>query len=82
MIISQQELSLLIYKQDFLIKEDTNILIMKKLDKIEQIKFNHDNIFKHCDYDKWVTASANEFVFELTRDLADPTKDFLPFLFY
>ena len=49
LIISQQELSLLIYKQEFLIKEGTNILIMKKLDSINKIKFNHDKIFKYCD---------------------------------
>ena len=24
----------------------------------------------------------NELVFELTKDFADPTKDFLPFLFH
>jgi hypothetical protein len=73
---------LLIQKQDFLIKEDTNIFIMNSIDSIEQIKFNLTEIKKLGEYDKYVTASRNEFVFELSRDLADPTKDFLPFLFY
>ena len=37
---------------------------------------------QYCDYDKFNNGSSNEFVFELTRDLADPTKDYFPFLYY
>ena len=55
---------------------------MQAIDSIQSIPFNHDNIQKYCDYDKRINRSSNELVFELTRDMADPTKDYFPFLFY
>jgi len=55
---------------------------MQAIDQIQSIQFNHDNIQKYCDNDKLVNRSSNELVFELTRDMADPTKDYFPFLFY
>ena len=82
LIISQQDLLLLLQKQECLIKEDTNIFIMKTIDSIEALPFNHDKIEQYCENDKYNNCSSNEFVFELTRDLADPTKDYFPFLFY
>ncbi len=82
LIISQQDLQLLIQKQECLIKEDSNIFIMKTIDKIEAVSFNHEKIKQYCDYGKYINSSSNEIVFELTRDLADPTKDYFPFLFY
>ena len=55
---------------------------MKTIDSIELVSFNFDNIQKYCSCDKEINISSNELVFELTRDLADPTKDYLPFVFY
>ena len=55
---------------------------MKTIDTIEVVPFNHDKIQQYCGDDKEINKSSNEFVFELTRDLADPTKDYFPFLFY
>ena len=55
---------------------------MQAIDSIQSIPFNHDNIQKYCGWDKWINCSSNELVFELTRDMADPTKDYFPFLFY
>ncbi len=82
LIMSQQDLQLLIQKQECLIKEDTNIFIMKSIDSIETLPFNHEKIEQYCGDDKEINLSSNELVFELTRDLADPTKDYFPFLFY
>jgi hypothetical protein len=55
---------------------------MKNIDSIESIPFNHENIYEYWDDDKEINGSSNELVFELTRDLADPTKDYFPFIFY
>ena len=55
---------------------------MQAIDSIQSIPFNHDNIQKYCGCDKRINFSSNELVFELTRDMADPTKDYFPFLFY
>ncbi len=55
---------------------------MKTIDSIEPLPFNHEKIQKYCGYDKWINGSSNELVFELTRDFADPTIDYFPFLFY
>ena len=55
---------------------------MQAIDQIQSIPFNHDYIQKYCTYDKYINHSSNELVFELTRDMADPTKDYFPFLFY
>ena len=55
---------------------------MKTIDIIEPIPLNHDKINEYCNLDKYINGSSNELVFELTRDLADPTKDYFPFLFY
>ena len=55
---------------------------MKTIHSIEALPFNHDKIEQYCENDKYNNCSSNEFVFELTRDLADPTKDYFPFLFY
>ena len=43
---------------------------------------NNDEIRKHCGDDKLINGVNEELVFELTRDFADPTLDFLPFLFH
>ncbi len=50
----------------------TNIFIMKKIDLIEIIPFDHDIIYKHLGFGKSVNGLINEFVFELSRDFADP----------
>jgi hypothetical protein len=55
---------------------------MKNIESVETESFNHDKIEKYCTSDKYFNKSSNEYVFELTRDLADPTKDYFPFLFY
>jgi hypothetical protein len=55
---------------------------MNAIDSIEPLPFNHEKIKKYCDHDKNFNNSSNELVFELTRDLADPTKNYFPFLFY
>ena len=84
--ISQQDLLLLIQNQECLLKKDTNILFMKNKDIIEPIPFNYDNEkFKDYlwhGYEKWINSSYYELVFELTRDLADPTFDYFPFLYF
>ena len=55
---------------------------MQAIDKIQSIPFNHVNIKEYFGCDKLINGSRNELVFELTRDMADPTKDYFPFLFY
>ncbi len=55
---------------------------MKTIHLIEQIQFNHEKIKEYQGNDKQNNGSSNELVFELTRDLADPAKDYFPFLFY
>ncbi len=55
---------------------------METLDSIKPLPFNYEKIQEHCSYDKLINGSSNELVFELTRDLADPTKDYFPFLFH
>ena len=56
---------------------------MKTVDSIEALSFNHGKLRPFCDYNKIINdLSCIELVFELTRDLADPTKDYLPFIFY
>ena len=83
LIISLQDLWQLIPHNKCLINEDaTNIFIMQAIDQIQSIPFNHDNIDEYCNFDKEFNRSSNELVFELTRDMADPTKDYFPFLFY
>ena len=49
---------------------------MKKIDEIDQQPFNYDRLKDYCCQDKQVNGTSNELVFELTRDMADPTKDF------
>ena len=74
---------LLIQDNKCLINEETtNIFIMQAIDSIQSIPFNHHNIQKYWGNDKYFNQSSNELVFELTRDMADPTKDYFPFLFY
>jgi len=70
----------LIKESEFLIKKDTNVFVMKTIDSIESISFHQ--IDSHITYDKVVNKLSNELVFELTRDIADPTLDYLPFIFY
>ena len=55
---------------------------MKKIDEIDQQPFNYDRLKDYCSQDKQVNGTSNELVFELTRDMADPTKDFFPFIFH
>ncbi len=56
---------------------------MKTVDSIEAVSFNHDNLKPFCNNNKCVRSlNGIELVFELTRDLADPTKDYIPFIFY
>jgi hypothetical protein len=55
---------------------------MKKIDEIDQVPFNYDRLKDYCSQDKQVNGTSNELVFELTRDMADPTKDFFPFIFH
>jgi hypothetical protein len=55
---------------------------MKKIDEIDQVPFNYDRLKDYCCQDKQVNGTSNELVFELTRDMADPTKDFFPFIFH
>ena len=38
--------------------------------------------FQYSAHDKFNNGSFNELIFEATRDFADPTLDFFPFLFY
>jgi len=80
LIIKKEELFGLIKDSEFLIKEDTNVFVMKTIYSTESISFQQ--IDSHCDYDKYMNCLSNEFVFELTRDIADPTLDYLPFIFY
>ena len=54
---------------------------MKTINTIEQIQFNNEKIKQYCSCDKFNNQSRYELVFELTRDFADPTKDYFPFLF-
>ena len=53
---------------------------MKTIDSIESISYQQ--IYSHSGYDKNMNCLSNELVFELTRDIADPTLDYLPFIFY
>ena len=53
---------------------------MKSIDSIESISFQQ--IDEYMSNNKYVNRLSNELVFELTRDIADPTLDFLPFIFY
>ena len=55
---------------------------MKSINSIETIPFDDDEIIKHWGSNKWINSLSNELVFELSRDLADPIKDYLPFLFH
>ena len=55
---------------------------MQTVDSIQSVPFNHDKIKEYCGDDKNINCSSNELVFELTRDIADPTNGFFPFLFY
>ena len=55
---------------------------MQTVDSIQSVPFNHDKIKEYCTWDKSINCSSNELVFELTRDIADPTNDFFPFIFY
>ena len=55
---------------------------MNSIDSIEQLPFNYQKIKQYLGLNKWNNGSNNELVFELTRDLADPTKDYFPFIFY
>jgi len=38
-------------------------------------------MYSYCGGEKQINGCRNEFIFELTRDFADPTKDYFPFLF-
>ena len=53
---------------------------MKTIYSIESISFQQ--IYSHRGHDKYINGQSNELVFELTRDIADPTLDYLPFIFY
>ena len=70
----------LIKESEFLISKDTSVFVMKTIDSIESISYQQ--IYSHCEYDKYINGLSNELVFELTRDIADPTLDYLPFIFY
>ncbi len=72
LILSIEELAKNIKYEKYLIEEGTNIFIMKKIDLIETIPFDHEVIKQHIDNFKWNNALSNELVFELTRDFADP----------
>ena len=72
MIISLEELFKNIKEDKYLIDEGTNIFIMKTIDSIEMIPFDHEEIKKHCDLKKFINNLSNELVFELSRDFADP----------
>ena len=82
MIISIEELFKNIKEEKYLIDEGTNIFIMKTIDSIEIIPFDHEEIKEHCGFNKWINNLSNELVFELSRDFADPIKDYFPFLFH
>ena len=56
---------------------------MKTVASIEAVSFNHDKLKPYCNLKKSVNSlNGIELVFEITRDLADPTKDYIPFIFY
>ncbi len=55
---------------------------MNGIDSIKTVPFNRDEIEQYFGCDKTINGNNNDLVFELTRDLADPTKDYFPFLFY
>ena len=50
--------------------------------ELNKDKIDTEKIKEYCTWDKFLNCSSNELVFELTRDIADPTNDFFPFLFY
>ena len=83
LIIKYEELFSMIKQNEWLINEGTKIFNMKTIDSIEPLSFNHDQIKKYCIEDKkHYFRLRNKLVFELTRDFADPTLDYFPFLFY
>ena len=43
---------------------------------------NRDILQDECSNDKFNNGTSNEYVFEMIRDFADPTKNYFPFLFY
>ena len=56
---------------------------MKTVDSIEAVSFNHDKLKPYSNFKKSVNSlNGIELVFEITRDLADPTNDYIPFIFY
>ena len=81
MIISIEELFKNIKEEKYLIDKGTNIFIMKTINSIETIQFDY-NILRNLGSHKYINNLSNELVFELSRDLADPIKDYLPFLFH
>ena len=76
MIKKLENKSLILYNQTF-------IYIMTSHDKIELNIYDEKMLkFQYSTHDKFNNGSFNELIFEVTRDLADPTLDFFPFLFY
>ena len=82
MIISIEELFKNIKEEKCLIDKGTNIFIMKTIYSTETIPFNHEIIKNHCGSNKLINRVSNELVFELSRDFADPIKDYFPYLFH
>ena len=72
MIISIDELYRKIKEEKYLIDKGTNIFIMKTIDSIETIPFDHEEIKKHLGENKLINDLSNELVFEISRDFADP----------
>ena len=76
MIKKLENKSLILYNQTF-------IYIMTSHDKIELNIYDEKMLkFQYSTHDKFNNGSFNELIFEVTRDFADPTLDFFPFLFY
>ncbi len=55
---------------------------MKSHDCIENKTFDEKFLRDQSSNDKFNNGSINEMIFEVTRDFADPTSDWFPFLFY
>ena len=55
---------------------------MKKIDQIESVSFECNLMEEYCVREKLKNRLSNKQVFEITRDFADPTLDYFPFIFY
>ena len=80
--MSIEEIMKYIKEEKYLINQGTNIFIIKTIDSTEVLPFDHNTIDYHLGRNKLMNKLSNELVFELSRDFADPTKDYFPFLLY